>query len=163
VIAILANPNEPAGESQIRDADIAARATGQPLVVLRASTEREIDAAFATLLRQQAGALLLGANPFFFGRADQLIGLAARYLVPTMYWRRELVEAGGLLSYGAKSAQSYQQLGIYTGRVLRGARPADLPVIQPTKFELVVNLKAAQAISLEVPATLLARTDEVIE
>jgi putative tryptophan/tyrosine transport system substrate-binding protein len=163
LIAILANPNEPAGESQIRDAETAARATGQLLVALRASTEREIDAAFAALLQQRASALLLGANPFFFGRADQLIGLAARHMVPTMYWRRELVEAGGLLSYGAKTAESYEQLGIYTGRILRGAKPGDLPVMQPTRFELVINPKAAKAIGLKLPATLLASADEVIE
>jgi putative ABC transport system substrate-binding protein len=163
VIALLVNPNEPASDSQISDAERAARAAGQQLIVLKATTEPEIDAAFATLVRQGVGALLLGANPFFATRASYLFALAARHSMPTMYWRSELAKAGGLMSYGAYIGEQYRQAGIYAARVLRGEKPADLPIVQPTRFELVFNLKAARALGLEIPPMMLALANEVIE
>ena len=162
-VAFLINPNEPTAASQISDAEEATRATGQQLVVLRAGTDGEIDAAFTALGRQRAGALLVGTGPFFLTRAQKLVGLAARYTVPTMYYRREFPEAGGLMSYGSSTAEMYRQMGVYTGRILKGDRPADLPVLQPTKFELVINLRTAKALGLAIPPALLARADEVIE
>jgi putative ABC transport system substrate-binding protein len=163
VIAIMTNPNEPAGESQSSDAKAAAKSIGQELIVFRASTEGEIDTAFTNLVQRHAGALLLGANPFFVTRINQIVSLANRYAVPTMYWRRELVEGGGLISYGANPTEMYSVIGRYAGRILAGANPADLPVQQPTKFELVINLKTAKALGLSIPPTLLAMADEVIE
>jgi putative tryptophan/tyrosine transport system substrate-binding protein len=163
VIALLVNSDEPASESQISDTEAAAREVGQQLLVTKATTERDIDAAFATLVQQRAGALLLGANPFFVTRANQIFELAARHAVPTMYWRSELAKAGGLMSYGASPGEPYRQAGIYAGRILRGENPANLPVVQPTKFEFVINLKTAKAIGLTVPQTLLVAADEVIE
>ncbi len=163
VIAIMANPDEPAGESQISDAHAAAKSIGQRLIVFKASTESEIDTAFTNLVGQHAGALLLGANPFFVTRISQIVSLADRYAVPTMYWRRELVEAGGLISYGANPTEIYSVIGRYAGRILAGAKPADLPVQQPTKIELVLNLKTAKTLGLEIPSQLLALADEVIE
>ena len=151
VIAVLVNPNEPASGSQVRDAEAAAHEVGQQLVIHKATTERDIDAAFATFLEQRAGALLLGANPFFATRANQLFALAARYRLPTMYWRSELAKAGGLMSYGANPNDGYRQAGVYAGRILKGEKPADLPVVQPTKFEFVINLKTAKALGLDVP------------
>jgi putative ABC transport system substrate-binding protein len=163
VVAIMANPNEPAGESQISDAQVAAKSIGQGLIVFRASTEREIDNVFANLVQQHAGALLLGANPFFVTRISQIVSLAKRYALPTMYWRRELVEAGGLISYGSNPTEIYSVMGRYAGRILAGAKPADLPVQQPTKFELVINLKTAKALGLDISPQLLATADKVIE
>jgi putative ABC transport system substrate-binding protein len=163
VIAVLANPDEPAGEHQIADAQAAANSSGQELIVLRASTVSEIDVAFASLVQHHAGALLLGANPFFATRISQLTALAMRYDVPTMYWRRELAEAGGLISYGANPTELYPHIGRYAGRILAGGKPGELPVLQPTKIELVINLKAAKALGLTIPSTLLAVADEVIE
>jgi len=162
-IAYLVNPNEPTAASQIGDVQEPARVTGQQLIVLRAGSDREIDAAFASLVQQRARALLIGTAPFFLTRAQKLVGLAARHAVPVMYYRREFPEAGGLMSYGASTAEMYHQMGVYTGRILKGDRPADLPVLQPTKFEFVINLKAAKALGLSVPPALLARADEVIE
>jgi putative ABC transport system substrate-binding protein len=163
VIAILANPNEPAGESQISDAQTAARAMAQQLIVFRATTEDEIETAFASVVQQHAGALLLGANPFFVTRISQLTSLATRYALPTMYWRRELVEAGGLVSYGANPTEIYSHIGYYTGKILGGTKPSELPVQLPTKIELVFNLKTARTLGLAIPPTLLAIADEVIE
>ena len=163
VIAIMADPNEPAGEYQISDAQAAAKSIQQELIVFRASTESEIDTAFTNLVKQHAGALLLGANPFFVTRMSQIVSLANRYAVPVMYWRRELVEAGGLISYGANPTEIYSIIGRYAGRILAGAKPADLPVQLPTKFELVINLKTAKALGLDVSPQLLATADEVIE
>jgi ABC-type uncharacterized transport system substrate-binding protein len=162
-IALMVNPNQPESELQISKAQEAARATGQQLVVLKASTETDIDSAFATLVERRADALLVVANPFFVVSAPRIIAYAARHSVPTLYFRREFPEAGGLLSYGSSTVESYRQAGVYVGRILKGAKPADLPVIQPTKFELVINLRTAKVLGLEVPLTLQASADEVIE
>jgi putative ABC transport system substrate-binding protein len=163
VIALLVNSGDPNAERIMRDAQEAARTKGVQLLILKASTESEIDAAFATLVELRAGALLVGAAPFFLTRRDQIVALAARHAVPAFYDVREYVAAGGLISYGTSLTAVYRQLGIYAGKILKGAKPADLPVEQPTKFELVINLKTAKALGFTVPQTILARVDEVIE
>jgi putative ABC transport system substrate-binding protein len=163
VIALVVNPNGPAAEPTIRDAEEAARAKGLQLSVLNAGTETEIDAAFATLAERHAGALLVGNDPFFNSWPDKLVALASRHAVPVMFYERDFAVAGGLISYGTSIASAYRQLGIYAGRILKGEKPADLPVQQPTTFELVINLRTAQALGLTVPQALLARADEVIE
>jgi ABC-type uncharacterized transport system substrate-binding protein len=141
----------------------AARAKAVQMPVLKASTEGEIDAAFGTLRQLQADALVIGPDPFFHSRREQLVALAGRYNVPATYEWRESVAAGGLMSYGASLTSVFGQLGIYAGKILKGAKPADLPVQQPTKFELVINLRTAKSLSLTVPPSILARADEVIE
>jgi putative ABC transport system substrate-binding protein len=162
VIVVLVNPNSAEAEPTIRGAQEAASAKRVKLHILKAATEGEIDTAFATLIQMQ-GALLVGADPFFGSRSEQIVALAARHVIPTIYFQREDVAAGGLISYGPSLPAVYRQVGTYVGKILNGAKPADLPVQQPTRFELVINLKTANALGLTVPQTLLARADEVIE
>jgi putative tryptophan/tyrosine transport system substrate-binding protein len=159
----LVNPNYPSAKSQSDEFLEAAGRLGVRPVVLSVSTEGEVDAAFASLARQGIGALLVATDPFLVSRREQLAALAARYHLPAIYPQREIVAAGGLISYGPHFADGYRQAGVYVGRVLKGEKPADLPVLQPTRFELVINLKTAKALGLEVPDRLLAIADEVIE
>ncbi len=163
VIALLMNPNDPRAEGLIRDMQEVARTKGVQLQILKAATESEIDSAFPTLVRLHAGALLVFPDPFFGTRREQLSALTSRHAVPAIYGWREFTAAGGLISYGASIAALYRQAGIYAGRILKGEKPADLPVQQPTKFELVINLKTAKALGLTVPQSMLMRADEVIE
>jgi putative ABC transport system substrate-binding protein len=163
MIALLVNPSNENAESQMREVQEAARAKGVRLRILKASTEGEIDAAFATFVQLHASALLVGADAFFFSRREKLAALAARFAVPAIYENREYVAAGGLISYGTSLAAVNRQVGGYAGKILKGEKPADLPVQQPTIFELVVNLKTAKELGLAVPLSILARADEVIE
>jgi putative tryptophan/tyrosine transport system substrate-binding protein len=163
VIAFISNPNTPYAESEVGKAQEAARSFGQQLHVVRAATAQEIDAAFATLVQLRAGALLIGTDPFFSSRREQFVALAARHAMPAIFDLREFATAGGLLSYGASITEAYRQAGIYTGKILNGAKPADLPVLQPTKLELVINLKTAKTLGLTIPQSLLLRADEVIQ
>jgi ABC-type uncharacterized transport system substrate-binding protein len=162
-IAVLVNPNFADAESQLRDVQEAAARLGVQLVVVRANAESDFEAAFSTLVRQQAGALLVCGSPFFNQRREQLVVLAARHAVPAIFEWRDFAAAGGLMSYGTSLADAYRQVGVYAGQILRGAKPVDLPVVQSTKFELVINLSTAKALGLTVPPQLLARADEVIE
>jgi putative tryptophan/tyrosine transport system substrate-binding protein len=162
-IGLLVNPRVPQTELATRDVAAAASAIGLQIDVVEASDSREIEAAFRTLVRNRADALVVGPDPFFVSRRLQLATLATRHAIPAVYNIREYAEAGGLMSYGTSSTEAYRQVGIYTGKILKGAKPADLPVVQSTKFELVINLPTARALGVEVPPTLLARADEVIE
>jgi putative ABC transport system substrate-binding protein len=163
VIAMLVDPNIPATERVMPAVQEAARAKGVQLPILKASTESEIDAAFDALVQRQAGALFVSAGPFFWIRREQIVALAGRHAVPTIYEVRDFATAGGLISYGASFTAVFRQVGIYAGRILKGAKPADLPVVQPTTFELVINLKTAKALGLTIPPSILSRADEVIE
>jgi ABC-type uncharacterized transport system substrate-binding protein len=163
VIALLVNPNNPTGESIIGAVQEAARAKGVELHVLKAGSEIEIETAFASLVQSQAGALVVGGDPFFNSRREQLTALASRHAVPAIYEYREFPDAGGLISYGPSLAATWRKVGVYVGRILNGTKPADLPVQQPTIIELVVNLKTAKELGLTVPPLILARADEVIE
>ena len=162
-IAFLYNPKFAAAEGQLHDVREAARTLGLQVNVLHASTDDEINAAFRTMVQQQTAALVLAADPFFDTRRSQLVVLAAYNMLPAIYQFREYAAAGGLMSYGIDAVDAYRQIGIYAARILKGARPGDLPVMQPTKFELIINLKTAKALGLEIPPMLLARADEVIE
>jgi putative tryptophan/tyrosine transport system substrate-binding protein len=162
-IGVIVNPSSPELDTQLSDVESAARTIGKKLQVLRAGSDGEIDIAFAMLTKSGAQALLVAADPLFSSFRERIVTLAGRYHVPGVYESRNYTAAGGLMSYGPNLADMYRQVGLYTGQILKGAKPGDLPVIQPTALELVINLKAAKALGLEVPAQLLARADEVIE
>jgi ABC-type uncharacterized transport system substrate-binding protein len=163
-VAVLLNPaNASNAETQSRDVEAAARAIGLQIQVLNASTSREINAAFANFVRERPDALFVVGDSFFTSRRVQLALLAAHHSIPTIYASREIPEAGGLMSYGSNIADAWRQVGVYTGRILKGAKPADLPVVQASKFELVINAESARLLGLTVPQTLLATADEVIE
>lgn len=161
--AVMINPNNPNAESISRIASDAGRSHALQLHVLKAGTTEEIDAAFAKLVEQQLGALLVAADAFFLGRRKQFVALAARYRIPAIYYMREFVTAGGLMSYGTNIREAYRRAGVYTGKILKGAKPAELPVEQSSRFEFVINLTTAKALQVEIPPTLLALADEVIE
>ncbi len=162
-IAFLVNPSNPNAEQDIKEAQTAANAMKQQIQVLRASTIAHFERAFALVIQQRSDALMVGVDAFFLSQRDSLVALAARHRVPTVYEWREFVAAGGLMSYGTNLSDMYRNVGVYTGRILKGAKPVDLPVLQPTKFELVINLKTAKSLGLTVSPSLLARADEVIE
>jgi len=163
LIAILVNPSYPDADTQVKGAQEAARGFGEQLIVLNAANDNDFEPAFAILEQRRAGALLVASDPFFASRRQELVALAARKGVPAIYQFRAYALAGGLMTYGTRLPDSYRQVGVYAGRVLNGAKPADLPVVQSVKFELVINLKAAKALGLAVPPALLVRADEVIE
>jgi putative ABC transport system substrate-binding protein len=162
-VACLVNPSSPEAETQLTDIREAARTTGKDLRLLNVRNDQELDAAFATLVREQVGGLLVANDAFFVGRREQIVALAARNAIPAMYFLREFAAVGGLMSYGNSLADAYHRVGISTGKILRGVKPADLPVEQAVKIELVLNLKAAKALGITFPITLLGRADEVIE
>lgn len=162
-VGVLSNPNNPNAEPQVRDLQAAARALGVQLIVFGAGTEREIDRVFVTLQQRPIGAMVITADGFFVGRQEQLVALATRHAVPTMYPQRRAVDLGGLISYGANLPEAFRQAGIYVGRILKGVKPTDLPVVQATTFELVINLRTATALGLSIPQSLLLRADHVIE
>jgi putative ABC transport system substrate-binding protein len=163
VVAALIDPNFPAAAVELREVEEAGRTIGQKIVPVTAGNEREFDVAFTRMVQAGAGALVVIGSPLFTSKSRMLIALSARHALPAIYHIRDYVAAGGLISYSTSFTEAYRQAGIYTGRVLKGAKPAELPVLQPTKFELAINLKTAKALGLEVPPTLLARADEVIE
>ena len=162
-IALLVNPNNVFLQVALRDAEEAARRVGVRLITVSAATDGDLDAAFTTLVQRRAGALVVAPTPLFESQRNRIVALASRHKVPAIYGFREYATAGGLISYGTNIADVYRQVGVYTGRILKGAKPSDLPVLQPTKFELVVNLKAANGLGIRIPQSLLLRADEVIE
>jgi ABC-type uncharacterized transport system substrate-binding protein len=163
VIAMLVNPTFAGTDEITDDMQAAARALGLKLNVLKASSEHDLEAAVASIGQSGAGALVVASDPFFFGRHDRVVTVVAHHAVPAIYQFREFAAAGGLMSYGTNLADAYRQVGVYACRILKGEKPGDLPVVQPTKFELVINLNTARALGIEIPPTLLARADEVIE
>ena len=163
LIGMLVNPNYPDAESQAKDVKEAARTLGQQVHVVNADSEGDLNRAFATFIELKADALLVSLDSFFLSRREQLVALAARHKIPVMYFARDFVLAGGLMNYGSDLADSYRQAGVYTGRILKGAKPVDLPVLQPTKFELSINTTTAKSLGLSIPDRLLALADEVIE
>ena len=163
VIALLVNPNNEGAERIVREVQEAARTNEVQLHILKAGSESDIDAAFPMLAQLQVSGLVVSIDPFFSSRREQLVALAARHAVPTIYFAREFAAVGGLISYGSNLASAFRLAGIYAGRVLKGEKPADLPVQQPTTFELVVNLKTAKALGITIPYQILGRADEVIE
>ena len=163
LIAVLLNSTNANFQTQLRGVQDAARTLGQQVSILSASTARDIDVAFATVTKSGAGALLVGSDPFFNSERDQIIALSARHTIPAIFEGREFATAGGLASYGTSLADAYREAGIYAGRILKGEKPADLPIVQPTKFEFVINLKTAKALGLEVPPGLSSSADEIIE
>jgi putative ABC transport system substrate-binding protein len=163
LVGVLVNSSYPPAETQLRELEQAALAVGQRLVVAKAGNDEELDAAFTSLLRERVGVLLVAAAPYFDTRRDRIVALAAQHRLPAIYHFREYALAGGLLTYGVSLADGYRQFGVYAAKILKGAKPADLPVQQSVKFELVLNLRTAKALGLEIPATLLALADEVIE
>ena len=160
---MLRDPNGPDVESETRDLEQAGRAIGRRILMVNAASEREFHAAFAKIVQAHAGGLLIGASPFFLSQRRQLVALAGRYAIPTMYNQREFVEVGGLISYGPSQSDAFRRAGVYVGRILKGEKAGDLPVELGTKFELVINLATAKAFGVEIPVQLLARADEVIE
>jgi len=163
LIGFLVNPRNPTTQSQTTDVQTAARKLGIDLLILNASSERDIDAAFAAFIEQRVNGVMVGVDAVFVSRSDQLVGLAARHAMPAMYYVREFADAGGLISYGASITDAYRMAGSYAGRILKGAKPADLPIQQTVKFELAINLKTANALGITVPQTLLVAADEVFE
>ena len=162
-IAVLTNPKNPISESQLTELGAAARKLDRQLIVLNASTEGDFAAVSTDIDRHNVNALFVAADPFFDDRREQIVSLAARHKIPACYTRRDFVVDGGLISYGPDAPDAFRQAGVYAGRILKGEKPADLPVMEPIKFEMLINLKTAKALGLNVPATLLARVDEVIE
>jgi len=162
-IAYLMNPNHPSGEIEMSAAQTAARSLGKEMSVFRASNERELDTAFATMVQQQTDALVVASDPFYWSRRGELASLAARHRLPAIYYLPEFARAGGLMAYGNSLPDQYRLVGVYVGRILKGEKPGDLPVVQSTKFEFVINLKTAKALGLDVPLGLTAGADEVIE
>jgi len=163
LVAVLSNPSFAPAAANARVAELTLRRLGKDVITIHARTESEIDAAFAQMAQGRPGALLVGSDPFFNSRREQITALAARYRIPAVYEWREFAEAGGLMSYGTNLVEAYRLQGIYAGRIIKGEKPADLPVVQLSKFELVINLKSANALGLDLPASVLTRADEVIE
>jgi putative ABC transport system substrate-binding protein len=162
-IAVLVNPGSPETEAERQDVQAAGQAMGQQLFILDASSDRDIDAAFTTFVQRGVGALVVGSGPFFNSQRERIVALAAHYALPASYQNREAVLDGGLTNYGTSLTDAYRQVGIYVGRILKGEKPADLPVLQSSKFEFVINLKTAKTLGLEIHPQLLATADEVIE